>query len=220
MEDSILSYLKENPNMSIRGEAGRPLKDEVTKDSILSYLKENPNVSIKGEIGNPLSLESKNKTSTILDEDFKKWQKEIQKHIGGISKSNGDVAEEMIYNSLEQDMIFADVVFYSIEKNVKRKSIELNIEGEYDILLKNEDTIAIIEVKWKVRCGHISKLVETQLKDFRKLYPEYRNHKIILGIGGMSFEKISMNEARENGIAVIKVSPDKIEYHIEDIKEY
>ena len=153
-------------------------------------------------------------------EDLKNWKKEMQKHIGGIAESNGDMAEEMIYNSLEKDMTFAGIEFDIIDANKKRQIKALNIAGEYDIVLTNGNTIAIIETKYKVRSKDITKLAGEKLEDFRKLFPEFSNYKILLGIGGMSFEDKAIDEAKENGIGIIKVVGDKVEYYTEGMKIY
>ena len=156
-------------------------------------------------------------------EQFKETKKLIEanaKQIGGISESNGDMAEEMIYNSLEQDMTFAGIEFDDFRPNMGYKSKKLKLQAEFDIVLTNGDSLAIIETKYKVRKKHILELKDKKINDFRKLYPEYNNHKIILGIGGMSFEKDVEKEAKENGIGIIKVVGDKIEHYTDEIKVY
>ena len=145
---------------------------------------------------------------------------ETNKQIFGISKSNGDMAEDTVYNALEQKMTFANIEFDDIDRNWNRKSKKLKIQGEYDVILKNGDILAIIETKYKVRKDDVTKFATTKLENFRKLFDEYKNYKILLGISGMSFEKDAIEEAKENGVGIIKVVGDKVEYHTEGIKEY
>jgi len=38
-------------------------------------------------------------------------------------------------------------------------------------------------------------------------------HRILLGIGGMSFDDDAIKEAEEYGVGIIKVIGDKVEYH-------
>jgi hypothetical protein len=158
-----------------------------------------------------------------LAEDRKeasKQIKELTKNIGGISNSNGDMAEEMIYNSLEKDKTFGGIKFDEIDRNIKLKFKKLKIDGEYDVVLQNGDTVAIIETKYKVREKDVSKLFGKQLNDFRQLFPMFKDYKIILGIGGMSFEDKVEDMAKEKGIGIIKIVGDKVEYHTENIKMY
>ena len=48
----------------------------------------------------------------------------------------------------------------------------------------------------------------------------FSDYKIILGIGGMSFEEDAINAAKEKGIGIIKILGDKLEYYTENIKMY
>ena len=52
--------------------------------------------------------------------------KETNQAIGGISKSNGYMAEKAIFNALERDMSFADIKFDDIDRAKKRKIKKLN----------------------------------------------------------------------------------------------
>ena len=146
--------------------------------------------------------------------------KEVNAAVSGIGQSNGAMAEEMIYNALEKDMIFGGIEFDDIDNNKRRKSKKHNLRGEYDVLLKNGDTIAIIETKYRVRKDDVDKLRNKILNDFRILYPEYSAYKVMLGIGGMSFDDGVEEETNDNGIGLIKIVGDKVEFHTEGIKTY
>ena len=147
--------------------------------------------------------------------------KEISKQIGGITKSNGKVAEATIYNSLERDMTFAGIEFDAIEKNKKLHSKKLNLKGEYDVVMYNGDTLAIIEIKYNVEKGDVNEFIDKKkVEKFRLLFPEYKDYKIMLGIGGMNFENEAEKEAERYGIGVIKVVGDKVEYYTDGIKIY
>ena len=158
-----------------------------------------------------------------LSEEFKELGKKLDKTdqiVNGIAKSNGDMAEDTIYNALEQDMTFAGIEFNEISKNIKRKDTKNNIRTELDVLLTNGDTIAVIETKYKVRKNDVEDLVTTKAVKFRKLFSEFNNYKLLLGIGGMSFEDDAIDEAENNGVGIIKIIGDKVEYHTEGIKTY
>ena len=152
--------------------------------------------------------------------DTEKVVKELSKNVGGISNSNGDFAEEAIYGALDRDMSFGGIKFDYIYPNMKKSSKEKELRGEFDVILENGDTIAIIETKYKVRKKDADKLVNEKLKNFRELFPAYSGYKIILGIGGMSFDDGVIQEANDNGIGVIKVIGEKVEIHTNNIKVY
>jgi hypothetical protein len=84
----------------------------------------------------------------------------------------------------------------------------------------NGDTIALIEVKYKVDKKDVKKLIFDTVAKFKEHFPTYNNYKILLGLGGMSFDKDAIDEAKENGVGIIKVVGDKVEYHTEGIKMY
>jgi len=146
--------------------------------------------------------------------------KELTKNIGGIGESNGKVAEDTIYNALDKDMMFAGIEFHDIIRNQKKNRKALGIKGEYDILMINGTMLAIIETKYIVKKKDVEKLATTQLTKFRPLFPEYSNHKIVLGIGGMGFEDDAIDEANANGVGLIKIIGDKVEFQTENIKQY
>jgi hypothetical protein len=149
-------------------------------------------------------------------ENLEKSIERMSEEVGGIGKSNGAMAEEFIFNALEKDMIFGGIEFYDISTTFNKYSKRQNLRGQYDIVLTNGDTIAIIEIKYKVRKEDVTKFFTTQVDKFRKLFPFYANYKIVLGVGGMSFEK----EANANGIGIIKIVGDKVEYHTNEMKIY
>jgi len=146
--------------------------------------------------------------------------KELTENVGGISKSNGAMAEETIYNSLAKNMIFAGIEFEDIIRNQKKHRKSVDIKGEYDVVMINGTMLAIIETKYKVREKDVSKLIDKKVGDFKILFPEYSNHKILLGIGGMSFEDNAEQEANDNGIGIIKIVGDTVEFYTEGIKVY
>jgi len=126
----------------------------------------------------------------------------------------------MLFNSLEKNRTFGGIVFDEIDRNVKFKLKKFNIEAEFDVVLQNSNTIAIIETKYKITLNDIKKLVEKKISDFRKIFPMLENYKIILGAGGLSFEEGAEKEAKLNGIGIIKIAGDNVEYFIDDIKVY
>ena len=152
--------------------------------------------------------------------EIRKAQKQLNKQIGGIDDSIGKMTEEMIANSLIKDMTFAGIKFDYIIRNQKKHLKEIDLKGEFDVVLENCNTVALIEAKHKLRKKDVDKLLNVKVDSFRRLFPLYKNYKIILGVGGGSFEDGAEEEAKENGIGVIKVVGDKVEYYTEGIRVY
>ncbi|MCL1947912.1 MAG: hypothetical protein FWF51_12310, partial [Chitinivibrionia bacterium] len=91
-------------------------------------------------------------------EELHKSMKEVHKELGGIGDSNGKFCETYFYNSLLNSMHFGGKDFDRIDKGLKRAQKlpdGKKIAGEYDVVMYNGDTIALIEVKYKVRKDHI-----------------------------------------------------------------
>jgi hypothetical protein len=159
----------------------------------------------------------------ILTEKFAETRRLIEanaKQIGGIDRSNGLMAEEAVYNALKKDNIFANVKFDYIRQNVAVQSEDHQTLTELDILMVNTDSVAIIESKYKVEKKDVFNIWKTKLKYFRQYNPKYNNHKIILGIAGMSFEDNAEDEAKKHGIGIIKIIGDKVEFYTEGLQEY
>jgi len=146
--------------------------------------------------------------------------KETNRNINGISSSNGYIVEDAIYTAVKKDMTFADVEFYDVFRNLNKHKKTINKKGEYDIVLVNCELLAILEAKYKVNEEDVEKLATSQIEKFRLLFPEYQNHKIILGIGGMGFEGDSFDKAKQLGIIPIRVFGEDIEYNTEGMKMF
>ena len=162
------------------------------------------------------SKSESDRRAAALDERIDK----VSRSVFGISTSNGMMAEEMVHNSLVKDNTFAGIRFDDVRKNFQVQTADLQPKTDIDVLMVNGDTIAIIEIKYKVEKDDLSELVNNKVNLFRQYYPRYSNHKILLGIGGMSFENGVFQVANNKGIGIIKVVGDKVEYHTDNIKEY
>jgi len=145
--------------------------------------------------------------------------KELSRNIGGISNSNGEMAEEYFYNSFKADTTFANEKFDRVEKNSKRSRGEL--EAEFDLILMNGKSAAVIEVKYNAKPDNIliDKLIE-RVDIFKKLYPEYKNHNIYLGVAAMSFKSGLETKLHNAGIATIKQIGKKMVVFDKDVKVF
>ena len=92
-------------------------------------------------------------------------------------------------------------------------------QGEFDIILVNGKTIAIVEVKFRARKKHIDSVLK-KIKPFRELFPEYRNHSVYLCLASMVFEDQTEEMCKEHGIAVVKQVGDTIEIYDENLKAF
>jgi Holliday junction resolvase-like predicted endonuclease len=144
----------------------------------------------------------------------------LEKQIGGVTNNHGAFAEEYFINALEQgENIFIGERF---DKLIKSKIVEDDnnrTKGEFDIMLVNGKSIAIIEVKFRARDKHVDKVLK-KIKPFRERFPEYQNHQVYLGLASMVFDEDIEDKCRENGIAVIKQVGDTVVIHDENLKTF
>jgi hypothetical protein len=92
-------------------------------------------------------------------------------------------------------------------------------EYEYDILLINGKCVGIIEVKFKGHENDVSNIVD-KVRTFREDFPDYKEHKIYLGLASMSFYKELEEKCKDEGIAIIKQVGDKVVIYDERLKAY
>jgi hypothetical protein len=134
--------------------------------------------------------------------------KELQKTLGGMANSHGSFAEEYFFNSFEDnEQNFFGEHFDEIEKNVKGRL--KNLKDEYDIVLYNGVSVAIIEVKYKAHKGDVDKVLQ-KAETFRILFPDYKDFKIYLGLASMAFYPELEQECINQGIAIIKQVGDNV----------
>jgi len=148
-----------------------------------------------------------NETDKQFKDTDKKF-KEIFGELGGIGKSNGEIAEDFFATALEQNLQVANLKFDYIDFNLRRK--RKNTEAEYDIILYNRYKVLIIEVKYNFKMHHLRTFYEERMKKFRKLFPEYSKYKVFGAVAGLSFDKNVIQEAKNYGFYVLKQNNDKI----------
>jgi len=150
--------------------------------------------------------------------DFDRRMKEIQKSVGGISDNQGKFAEEYFFNSFESGKTnFFGEKFDEIAKHLKNRW--QGVEDEYDIVLYNHASVAIIEVKYKAHTNDIPTVLK-KAETFRLLFPQYKDFKIYLGLASMSFYPELEQECIEQGIAVIKQVGDKVVINDTNLKAF
>jgi len=135
--------------------------------------------------------------------------KNLSKQLGGMANSNGDVAETFFMNSFSKNMKFAGQEFDHIDTGLRRKNKTLNLQAEYDIVMYNCSSVAIIEIKYKADKEDVELSIE-KVKKFKKLFPQYQNYDIYLGLAGLSIVKNAEKEAIKHGIAIIKQVGDTV----------
>ena len=148
------------------------------------------------------------KTDEQLQKTDKKLEKLLESHkrlgkmVGGVSNSQGDVAEEFFYNSLANTLQLGGIQYDEIIQNMHKKRGD--VEDEYDILLVNGKDVAIIETKYKAHQKDLQRLLETKYTNFKKLYPEYKDFNKHLALASFHINDEVKQEALSNEVIVLQ----------------
>jgi hypothetical protein len=151
-------------------------------------------------------------------EDFDRRMKEIQKSIGGITNNQGSFAEEYFFNSFEN----GQTNFFGERFDIIKKRLTNYWQGltdEYDIVLYNHTSVALIEVKYKAHVNDIPTVLK-KAETFRILFPNYKDFRIYLGLASMSFYPELEQECINEGIAVIKQVGNTVVINDEHLKVF
>jgi len=144
--------------------------------------------------------------------------KEVNNTVGGMGNSQGEFAEEYFFNSFENGKRnFFGEQFDEISKRLKNKW--QGVEDEFDIVLFNHASVALIEVKYKARETDIPKVLK-KADNFRMLFPQYKDFKVYLGFASMSFYPELEDACLSAGIAIIKQVGDAVVIRDEQMKVF
>ena len=151
------------------------------------------------------------------DEQFRKTDEKLNKigvMVGAIGNNQGDVAEEYFVNSLEGKLTVGNISFDYLVPNYTIKG--KNIRDEYDILLVNGDSVAIIEVKYKVHPKDLEQLPK-KINNLKKL-AQYKNYKIYAGVAGFKVPNEVFGKAKEQGYFVLQRKGNVMHSYTEGLK--
>ena len=152
------------------------------------------------------------------DEQLKKTDEKINRIaslVGNISNNQGDVAEEYFVNSLEECLKVGTIDFDYLIPNFKAKRGR-QILAEYDILLVNGESVAIVEVKYKAHLNDLDNLPK-KIEQLKNL-PQYKNYKVYAGIATFYATDELINRAKELGYFILQRKGDVVVTHFENLK--
>jgi hypothetical protein len=126
--------------------------------------------------------------------------------VGNISNNQGDIAEEFFYRSFKKNPVLNNIRFDSVSRNMNN-SIE-QLEDEYDIVLINGDTLAIIEVKAKAHIKDLEKMIAKKVVNFPKLFHAYQNYHLYAGVATLLTNNDLIEKAQELGLFLLTQQGD------------
>ena len=151
-------------------------------------------------------IESTNEQMKATDRKLKS----LGIHLDGITKTTGEDVEEFFYSSLTaRDLKLGNIKFDVAIKNLLSKKKD-GRSHEIDIFLENGNSVAIIEVKNKVKQQSLEQL-DSIIENFYEFHPAFKNYKIQGAIAGKIFSKDLQKRALKKGFIVLTQQGNNIE---------
>ena len=139
-----------------------------------------------------------------LMEKVIKESRAIQKKLGDLGLVQGEVAEELFYRNVSGLFIPLNLRIERVRRNVKIKGTR----GEYDIVADSDGRVLVVEVKNKLSRRMVDEFMEKKLPRFKELLPEYRNRRVVAGIGALVVKDDVGRYAGKAGLYVLTQSSD------------
>ena len=131
------------------------------------------------------------------DEEWKKWRKEWS----NLAKKMGTIVEDLIAPALRPVLskYFGCDVKTEGQRMFRRKDGE---DYEIDAIAMCDDKIFMIEERSTPRINYVDDIAEKG-KRFYEFYPEYRDKKLVIIFGGITFPDNIIKYASRKGIYVM-----------------
>jgi hypothetical protein len=144
-----------------------------------------------------------------------KEMKELRQELGGIGRSQGEVAEHYFYSAIKRNMKLLHVELNEIEFNVNKYIKSLNVREQYDMVLTNTNVIVIVEVKYKMRTKDVMEFHDRKIPNYKILFPHNKDYKLYGAVASFTFEPDAIELAKEYGYIVLT----RVGKHLEVLNE-
>jgi hypothetical protein len=121
--------------------------------------------------------------------------------MGQFANNQGDIAEEFFYRSLERNPRLGGLRFDRVYRNLTVTS--RGLQGEFDIVLANGDSVAVVEVKSKAHPSEIDKLVDAKIPRFKQLFPHYAGLNVYGALASLASNSALEARAKARGVFFI-----------------
>ena len=128
--------------------------------------------------------------------------------VGNIDQNQGAVAEEFFFNSLQAKPVLGGVQYDEVIDNLKGYSGKLR--GEYDVVMVNGKSVALIEVKYVVHPDDIAKTIKG-IENYRTFFPQHKDFDVYGAIAGFKIPNEVAEAAKQQGLMVLKRVGDVME---------
>jgi hypothetical protein len=144
--------------------------------------------------------------------------KRTMQELSNVGHNNGEFAEYYFYNALCETKTLGGITYDYVDKNVGQRSKRL--QDEFDIVMYNGNSIALIECKYKAHEKDLTLLVESKTKNFKLLNPDYANYNIYCGLASFTFYPELEEQAKQLGVAILKQNGELMEVNADNLIAY
>ena len=138
-------------------------------------------------------------------EEFKKSIGEINRNLGGIGNTQGEIAEDLFRRNAKPALNDYGMHIDTVHHNLRATGAR-----EYDVVAVNADQAVVFEIKTKLKAGDIAKFLQTQLPQFKSAFPEFKDYTVYGGVGALVMSKEQEIELSGMGLFVLTQSEDGI----------
>jgi len=129
--------------------------------------------------------------------------------------------DKAVYDSLWDDLLFGGVRFDSIRRGLASSRSYRDGRKFYvhiSVAMFNDTSVALIETASDVKKETLEHLINENIPKFKMFYPDYKDFKIYLGLGGVSFGDGVEEEALQKGIGIFKIYDDAVEIYDKHVR--
>ena len=127
----------------------------------------------------------------------------IGRQLADFGLVQGEVAEDLFYRNIQYLFKDRNIAFRSIKRNLKKKGT-----AEYDIVAVNSNVVLVVEVKNKLQKRMIDSFINKRIPNFKKVFPQYSNYKLLGGIGALVVRDEIGRYAEKSGLYVLTQTSD------------
>jgi len=137
----------------------------------------------------------------IFKDKIEEENKRKNKEWSDLAKKMGTIVEDLIYPALKPviEKYFKEEIKFLSRNILRRKDGE---SYELDAIALSEKKLFFVEVKSSSKVNYVDDILEKS-KDFFKFFPEYKDKKLILIYGSITFDENVIKYATRKGIYVM-----------------
>ncbi len=140
-------------------------------------------------------------TSRVAREIFGKWR--------DVGQTQDSLIEEFYYQAFCKAPRLGDVKFGGVRANIEATHRN-GKSAKYDLLLLNDEMVAVIEIEIKLRREDVERMRDVTLPNFRRFLWEHNNKTLVPAVAGMTADQDAVALAHECGYAVLLPDGQKV----------